>query len=396
MSLQVASINSIGAGIRLDLSAADDAWVLPGVTVGSTDNFGIFANGSNQTIYVDGTVTGDVGAVAMGDNVADSNNKLVVSASGTLIATENTSSVLLACAAEIENAGLIWAWHNTIVLGTSSVLRITNSGDIQGGGAAIVANSGTLILRNSGTITGGIQSVFVGNNNDQIANMGTMAGRIELNGGADLYIGGLGRLTGEVEGGPGNDSISGGIDNDRFFGDGDDDSLYGNGGNDLLDGGAGIDALDGGLGNDTLLGGAQNDTLLGGAGADAMDGGTQGDVLNGGLGIDTLTGGGGADFFVFNVAVAVANRDIIKDFNRIQDTIRLENAVFNKIGVPGVLKASAFKLATDEKDADDRIIYNKVSGALFYDPDGSGTRAAVQFATLTTKPTINNQDFVVI
>ncbi|EFG9941159.1 calcium-binding protein, partial [Escherichia coli] len=60
--------------------------------------------------------------------------------------------------------------------------------------------------------------------------------------------------------------------------------------------------------------------------------------------------------------------------------------------------ASAFKvLGSGVVDADDRIIYNASTGALYYDADGSGTAfGRVQFATLTGSPTITAADFVII
>lgn len=54
-------------------------------------------------------------------------------------------------------------------------------------------------------------------------------------------------------------------------------------------------------------------------------------------------------------------------------------------------------MATGTKDADDRIIYNSATGALYYDADGSGTAFGnVRFATLIDRPTISAADFVVV
>jgi Ca2+-binding RTX toxin-like protein len=47
-------------------------------------------------------------------------------------------------------------------------------------------------------------------------------------------------------------------------------------------------------------------------------------------------------------------------------------------------------------DANDYIVYNQTTGALFYDSNGSGAGGAIQFATLTNKPTLTASDFVVI
>ena len=62
-------------------------------------------------------------------------------------------------------------------------------------------------------------------------------------------------------------------------------------------------------------------------------------------------------------------------------------------------------LSTDEfkanvtglaEDADDRIIYNTTTGYLFYDADGSGAGAAIQFAQLSGAESIDAADFSVI
>ncbi|MBR8828338.1 MAG: hypothetical protein DSM107014_10655 [Gomphosphaeria aponina SAG 52.96 = DSM 107014] len=52
------------------------------------------------------------------------------------------------------------------------------------------------------------------------------------------------------------------------------------------------------------------------------------------------------------------------------------------------MPSSQFVLGTAALDADDRFIYNKAGGALFYDVDGLGGTAQVQIATLTGAPTL--------
>jgi Ca2+-binding RTX toxin-like protein len=68
------------------------------------------------------------------------------------------------------------------------------------------------------------------------------------------------------------------------------------------------------------------------------------------------------------------------------------------VGGLGVLKSADFKLSTAKLDASDRIIYNKTTGDLFYDSDGSGSMAAVKVAIIgTTKhPTLSNTDFMIV
>jgi Ca2+-binding RTX toxin-like protein len=65
---------------------------------------------------------------------------------------------------------------------------------------------------------------------------------------------------------------------------------------------------------------------------------------------------------------------------------------------PVFLSTSFFHASsTGQATASDHyVVYNTSTGALFYDADGSGSGAAMQFATLTGNPTLTNQDFVVV
>ena len=148
------------------------------------------------------------------------------------------------------------------------------------------------------------------------------------------------------------------------------------------------DALTGAGGNDAIWGLSGNDRLRGEAGNDR---------LCGGKGRDTMWGGSGLDIFVFESKPNKnTNLDKIADFNVADDTIYLAKSAFSKIGKKGMLKKSAFHAGTDAHDANDRVIYNKKTGALFYDPDGNGDAAQVQIATLSKSlKAISNGDFFI-
>ena len=108
-----------------------------------------------------------------------------------------------------------------------------------------------------------------------------------------------------------------------------------------------------------------------------------------------LSGGAGKDVFRFTTAPA-ANSDKITDFVAADDTIQLENAIFTKLSATGVVNNAYLKIGTVAADANDYLVYNQATGALFYDADGNGAGAAVQIALLGTHPVLTNADFVVI
>ena len=260
-----------------------------------------------------------------------------------------------------------------------------------------------------GTLSGSFENAVTGDGNDRI--IGTAANnRLEGMRGNDILVGNAGNDF--LNGGAGNDRLVGGAGIDRAYfigaaaatvnlnllvaqatGYGSDtllgiENLTSGTGNDRLTGNASANSLSSGAGNDILVGNAGNDTLSGGAGNDR---------LFGGLAADRLLGGTGADAFIFNTTLGGGNNDTIVDFSVIDDTIQLENAIFTGLA-NGVLAAAAFVAnATGlAADASDRIIYNTVSGNLFFDADGIGAGARVQFASLTPGIALTNADFLVI
>ncbi|MER2622433.1 MAG: calcium-binding protein [Accumulibacter sp.] len=197
--------------------------------------------------------------------------------------------------------------------------------------------------------------------------------------------------------------------------------------NNVLNGGIGIDTVSyqfatstgvtvnlaltsaqttGGSGSDTILnfenltGSNFNDTLTGSLSANKLDGGLGNDLLNGGLDNDILTGGLGSDIIRFDTLLnASTNRDTITDFNVVDDTIQLENAIFTSLTTLGTLAATSFRSGAgiiSAADANDYLIYNTTTGNLYYDADGSGAAStAVLFATLDTHPVLTSLDFMV-
>ncbi|MCB5174705.1 hypothetical protein [Microvirga lenta] len=145
--------------------------------------------------------------------------------------------------------------------------------------------------------------------------------------------------------------------------------------------------------SEQVVGENGNDKLYGLNGNDEIFGQGGDDTLWGGKGKDTFIGGAGKDVFVLDQKPSKSNLDWIYDFDPKEDTIHLARKAFSKIGRKGGLKKDAFIVGDRVKDKEDRIIYHKKAGALFYDPDGTGSAKAVQFATIGKKLAIKHSDF---
>jgi hypothetical protein len=275
--------------------------------------------------------------------------------------------------------------------------------------ALVVGDIENLLLNGTGPLNGignALGNAIVGNAFNNV---------LLGNGGNDTLNGGLGNDT--LVGGPGFDRLVGGPGNDTY--------VLGNDANVVVDTGGPADLatttisrsmLLGGLAtverltllsgnisgtgnrlNNTIVGSTGANTIKGYIGNDTLSGGAGNDTLYGEAGIDRLTGGAGKDNFVFNVAPTLANRDTITDFSHHDDTIKLSHSFFKGMGT-GPLKSTFFFAGTHAHDADDHIIYNKASGALYYDSDGDGAHAQVLFAVVANHASagLAASDFVLI
>ncbi|WP_421590319.1 beta strand repeat-containing protein [Shinella sp. M27] len=162
-----------------------------------------------------------------------------------------------------------------------------------------------------------------------------------------------------------------------------------------LTGSKAINGTGNGLAN-ILTGNGLANILKGADGTDTLKGGAGDDRLYGGLGRDLLVGGSGKDTFVFDTKLGTANIDTIDDFSVKDDTIFLDNDIFTKAGKVGDLSAKSFYIGSQAHAETDRIIYDTKTGKLWYDADGSGKGAAIQFATLDTGLKISATDFDII
>jgi Ca2+-binding RTX toxin-like protein len=251
--------------------------------------------------------------------------------------------------------------------------------------------------------------------------------------GTDNLYGGIGND--ELYGGTWADTLDGGDNDDDLYGGEHDDTLYGGLGNDDLVGGSGADEMYGGWNDDSywvdnvgdvvseLLGSGrdtvnvqnvesytlpvdlENLTLWSGARngtgnnlANTITGNSEANWLYGKSGNDTLTGGGGLDYFFFDTTPGAGNIDTITDYSIVEDdTIYLSDKVFGALQTSYVrsLTADEFRIGSGPKDAGDRIIYNDKTGAVYYDPDGTGAQATVQFAILDPGLNLRTSDFIV-
>ena len=151
----------------------------------------------------------------------------------------------------------------------------------------------------------------------------------------------------------------------------------------------------------TILGNAGRNRLQGQGGADVIRAEAGNDVLSGGLGNDQLRGGAGKDAFVFDTRTHKSmNVDKIYDFKSKDDSFHLDNAIFTKLGrgsSKGVkFKSDMFVEGKKAQDREDRIVYDKKTGALYYDQDGIGSKAQVKIATISNKTKLYYHDFFVI
>jgi Ca2+-binding RTX toxin-like protein len=362
--------DSVYASVSFALNAGAAVELLSTESIAGTGAINLTGNEYNNTIWGNqgaNTLNGGAGVDAMvgfgGDDiyVVDTPSDVVIEEAGQGNDTiQTSSSYTLGAGNSIENIVVISA----------------------GGGFAFnVVLTGNEIANN---ITGGPTDEFIfGGGGNDILNGGTAGGRDVL------------------DGGTGADQMTGGSGNDTYYVDNEGDSIFeaSNGGlSDVVYASASY-TLTAGAAIELLSTISIADTtaidLKGNELANNVWGNSGANVLDGGAGADNLTGFGGADTFAFTTALGGGNIDIIYDYQSGVDRIGLDDAIFTGLA-PGALSASAFVVGTAAADADDRIIYDSATGRLFFDADGNGAGAAVQFALLEGKPPLTWLDFTVI
>jgi Ca2+-binding RTX toxin-like protein len=210
-------------------------------------------------------------------------------------------------------------------------------------------------------------------------------------------------LDNHLNGAGGADTLVGQLGNDTYIVDNAGDAVYEEAGegNDtvrtsvsyVLTAGADVELL-----TTTNAGGTAAINLTGNANGNVVIGNAGNNVIAGGDGNDELTGLGGQDSFLFDTALSEAfNIDDITDFNVADDTIRLDDDIFSSgLSAGNSVAGSQFVIGAAALDAGDRIIYNSATGAVYYDSDGTGAAAQIQFAQLGTGLALTNFDFLVI
>jgi Ca2+-binding RTX toxin-like protein len=136
--------------------------------------------------------------------------------------------------------------------------------------------------------------------------------------------------------------------------------------------------------NNTLIAGAGADSITGLAGNDVLNGGAGNDTLVGGLGDDQLTGGDGQDRFVFESAIKNGgNVDTVTDFVSGSDKIALAGSIFTALRGDTDLSDNLWlTTSTSPATARSNLVFDPQSGALSYDPDGSGPATSIAICTL--------------
>ncbi len=213
----------------------------------------------------------------------------------------------------------------------------------------------------------------------------------------------------------------------RGIGNGLENVVTGNSGDNLIDGGPRNDLMTGGLGNDIYLVRDAGDLVIEGAGGgidsvrsfisyelsaevenlyiqtnvalngrgnalnNTIVGNNVANVINGREGSDVLTGQGGADTFVFDRAASAQNADRIMDFQGDADRFLFARSAFEGFAA-GPFQADALIYGTAAAQAEDRLIYDRTTGRLWYDADGTGSGEQQLVAVLANRATLDAGD----
>ncbi|WP_442949733.1 calcium-binding protein [Nostoc sp.] len=445
--------DTVDGGIGDDLLIVDDENATGGITTtfNSTTNIGTITAGTTQVSYKnierlnitggfsddfivgnDGNDTLDPGRSGndtvdggTGDDLLKFFTYASVGITSTFNTTTNTGTITAGTSGvsykNIERLDITGTSYDDLIVGSNGNDTISTSDN---GNDTIDGGSGDDLLSYTPNGSQGITSAF-----DTSTNTGLITA-----GGDRVSYKNIERL--EIAGTESDDNIVGSNGNDRIIGNYSfyvghfgDESVEVIRGNDTIDGGKGDDLLivhDSGdsegkgitsIFNATtnqgsitagtkgvsyknierldIIGTQYDDNILGSNGNDTLNGDFGNDILTGGKGNDTLYGESGTDTFAFNSFKEGIDR--VYDFNTTNELIRVSVAGFGGGLSPGSLKTSQFIIGASATTSTQRFIYNNVTGALFFDQDGSASAfTQVQFAQLSSGLSLTKNNFVVV
>ena len=387
-------------GVSMSAGAGDATLINSGhLSGGSTaTSIGFYGSGGNQKIYNTGLISGGDEAIRFvsGRNFYDGTGGQVI---GAILGASGSDTIVGGAFGETIH-GLA---SNDVLFGNggNDILNGGRDRDVVRGGAG------------ADELNGGLGDEdwldYRGSSARVVVNLGT--GQADGGDAAGDFFTGFERIIGSRL----NDTLTGDSGNNVIRGDGGADFIRGASGDDLIAGGKGGDILDGGNGNDALDYRASSAAVAVNLVGQKVSGGdAQGDTISNFEGVygsafddrliaskvaNVLWGDKGNDTFHFRSNLGPKNIDTVIDFTADVDTIELEDAIFTAIVQPqGSLLSGYFKANTNgvATDANDRVIYDTDSGELYYDADGNGAGAAVQFAHLNRNPKITFDDFDVV
>ncbi len=349
MPKQTTDVSNDPVGITY--TAPGETWtIVKGVDVFGVE-VGVLSNQADSTLKNDGSVAGNGAGVFFDGDGAVSTFRVENGSKGKIYGGEaGVALVDYVGSALINNKGSITGLSSAVYLHGASDVTVKNKGTISGAYQGVyvrvdsVSDSGP-VVDNHGKIKGGLVGVGFEMSASLLATVHNHKGAVieststAVASGAQLKLTNEGKVKGSVITDEGADVIvNKGKMGDVSLGDAI-DSFKNKGG-----GKSGM--IDTGDGNDLVVLGKKADTLLFASNLDAM-----------------------------------TNVDTIKKFESGKDKIYLNLDIFTELS-SGPLSPSQFHKGTAAADADDRIIYDKKSGSLYYDADGSGAAGQVKFADL--------------
>lgn len=203
------------------------------------------------------------------------------------------------------------------------------------------------------------------------------------------------------------DWLDGGLGDDTFYGSsGDDTYIFDSAGDvvydERMDGGkdtiwttVSVDLHNQGFIENLRLGGTADIDGMGNHLANLITGNSGSNVIAGGTGNDSLYGKGGADTFAF-AEKGAANKDSIWDFGS-DDRIVLDRATFSGLATAGdgSLTSDSFSI-NKAVGTGPQVIYNKGTGVLSYDVNGTLSGGAEDIAFVGKNLAYFDQGYVLV